>query len=95
MIDQINLDDYLCKLQIPGFAGYKLFGLVKGFLPQGSEVFNFLFHLLILSTCAAVGVVLTPIGLVQGDEEDEKTRKKREKMEKRASRTKFVKTRTR
>ncbi|GER27793.1 transmembrane protein-like protein [Striga asiatica] len=31
----------------------------------------------------------------EGAEEDEKTRKKREKMEKRASRTKFVKTRTR
>ncbi|KAH6772301.1 transmembrane protein [Perilla frutescens var. hirtella] len=54
-------------LVIPGFAAYKLFGLVKGFLPHGSE----------------------------GDDEDEKTRKKREKMEKRASRTKFVKTRTR
>ncbi|KAL3829204.1 hypothetical protein ACJIZ3_018006 [Penstemon smallii] len=31
----------------------------------------------------------------EGGEEDEKTRKKREKMEKKASRTKFVKTRTR
>ncbi|CAA0820001.1 Protein of unknown function (DUF788 [Striga hermonthica] len=31
----------------------------------------------------------------EGAEEDEKTRKKREKMEKRASRTKFVKARTR
>lgn len=35
-----NLETYS---QIPGFAAYKLFGLVKGFLPQGLEV-----HLLFL-----------------------------------------------
>ncbi|KAI4335501.1 hypothetical protein L6164_014140 [Bauhinia variegata] len=54
-------------LVIPAYGAYQSFGLIKSFLPQGSEE----------------------------SYEDEKSRKKREKMEKKASRTKFVRTRTR
>lgn len=89
-----NLETYS---QIPGFAAYKLFGLVKGFLPQGLEV-HLLFLVLIFYPGYMVlgGVVfIWLIILMQGVEEDEKTRKKREKLEKKASRGKFVKTKAR